>query len=280
MPERLGQSAYGLTFRGLPRLEELSLAPTPATGPEVTIGVDPDRAHTPAASKLDDDGGVAELADGRVLAVDRQAATATFFGPPLELDMIAHPYLSPVAIAFSRWSGREVFHAGGFVSAGRAWIVLGPRTAGKSTLLAALAARGVDVLSDDVVVTDGAVVFQGPRCIDLREAPPSSSRHPTHSLHLTRARQDTRLRMTLPDRADPVPVGGWLYLQWAPAVAATRIAARDLLARLAVGRIARFSPSDPATLLALAALPAWDLARPRDWSALDDVVDLIGATLR
>ncbi|QTE29420.1 hypothetical protein [Pengzhenrongella sicca] len=55
---------------------------------------------------------------------------------------------------------------------------------------------------------------------------------------------------------------------------------RDLLARLAALRSWREHPSDPAMLLALAALAAWDLTRPQDWTALDAVVDLIGATVR
>jgi len=133
--------------------------------------------------------------------------------------------------------------------------------------------RGMDVLSDDLVVTDGLRAFRGPRCLDLRENPPFGS------LRLTSARQGTRLRLRLPDAVDPVPLGGWLFLEWGDRVAAHRIVARELLARLAVRRSWRNLPSDPAILLALAALPAWDLIRPRDWTELDSVVGLIQATV-
>ena len=274
MPARPAQSAYGLTFRDLPRVAELAAGVARSAGPEVTICSDPDLARAPENQPIDEQRLVDSPWNGRVLALDRAAATATFFGPPFEPDMIAHPYLSPVAIAFNRWFGREVFHGGGFVTADRAWILLGPRTAGKSTLLAALAARGIDVLSDDVVVTDGTKAFRGPRCVDLRELPP------VDGLRLTAARQGTRLRLRLPHRNDPVPLGGWLFLQWGPSVAAHRIGARELLARLAVWRSWRHLPSDPALLLGLAALPAWDLTRPQDWTTLDHVIDLIEATVR
>ena len=79
------------------------------------------------------------LPAGRQLLLSRGEGTATFTGPRLSDDELVHPYLGAAASVFSRWGGREVFHAGAFVFGGLAWAVVGGREAGKSSLLAALA---------------------------------------------------------------------------------------------------------------------------------------------
>ena len=64
-----------------------------------------------------------------------------------------------------------MFHGGSFLDAsGRTWGVVGSREAGKSSFLAWCATRGVPVVGDDLIVTDGTLVNAGPRCIDLRES--------------------------------------------------------------------------------------------------------------
>ena len=264
------QHAYGLTITGLPRVAELVPGPSSSdVAVQVTVA---EGLAEPAPRPLDASGGVRRLADGRLLELDRARATAVFHGPPLTPDLLAHPYLSPVATAFSRWAGREAFHAGAFLSGGRAWAVLGARTAGKSTLLAALAARGVTVLSDDIVVTDGAVVFSGPRCVDLREVPPLPG------LDLRTARLGTRHRLHLPDRPEQAPLGGWVFLGWGDAVAADRVPATTLLPELAARRAWRHLDSRAELLLDLAAAPAWTLHRPQRWDQLDAGLDLLLAT--
>ncbi|MFC5926631.1 hypothetical protein [Micromonospora vulcania] len=227
----------------------------------------------PPPVPLDNWRGTRVLADGRTLAVDRLRGTATFYGPPLTPDVLAHPYLAPVATTVNRWAGRETFHSGAFVLDGRAWAVLGPRTAGKSSLLAALAARGVPVLADDILVVDGSDAFAGPRCVDLRQAVPGVAL-PTRPV-----RGGERLRVALPPIASRVPLGGWLFLCWGGALALTRLPGTTLLARLAGLRSFGELPSDPAALLSIAALPAWELSRPRDWAALDDTHRLLAETI-
>jgi hypothetical protein len=262
--------AYGLRGHGLAGVTELMPAGTDPW-PEVVVHQDPDSPR-PAPRQLDHRCGVRLLADGRHLAVDRERRTAVFHGPPLTPDLLAHPDLAPVATTFNRWAGRETFHAGGFVRHGRVWAVLGPRTAGKSSLLAALAARGVPVVADDVLVLAGTDVFAGPRCIDLREPVPGVD------LPSGPARAHTRARVQLPPIAHRTPHGGWFFLRWGDTVEATPVPATALLARLAGWRSWHHLPSDPAALLALAALPAWDLTRPRDWGTLDQVCALLDAT--
>ena len=231
----------------------------------------PDRAARPVGAP-DRGRCVRLLPDGRRLEMLQAPGTATFFGPPLEPGLLAHPYLGAAAALFSRWSGREAFHAGAFVVDGRAWVVVGERTAGKSSLLTTLAARGLPVLSDDIVVTDGSSVYAGPRCIDLREPVPGST------LHTIPARLDTRLRVALAPVCSQARLGGWLFLGWG-AQSMTPVVPERLLGRLAAGRTWRQLPSDPVTLLRLATVPAWDLIRPRDWAAVPSTVDRLLRTL-
>src|SRR4029453_9610267 len=101
--------------------------------------------------------------------IERVPGRATFTTRrPLGDDELVHPYLGLAAAVYSRWLGRESFHAGAFQARGCPWIVAGEKAAGKSTLLASLALRGRHVLADDVVVLDGVEALAGPRSIDLR----------------------------------------------------------------------------------------------------------------
>lgn len=265
------QWAYGLGFSGLPPVDELE--PSDGDGTPVVDVQSQPHGHPPAERLLDDQGGVRRLSDGRLLSLDRRGARAVFHGPPLSADLLAHPYLGPVATAFSRWQGRESFHAGAFVRGGRAWAVTGPRTAGKSTLLAALAAHGVPVLTDDILVTDGSAAYAGPRCVDLREVPPFEG------LDLRPARRGDRLRLRLPSVERSVPLGGWFFLSWGPGVALERVSASALLGGLSARRAARQLRTDPAVLLALATLPAWRLVRPRRFDAVPGTLTLLDETV-
>ncbi|QDY08303.1 hypothetical protein FJK98_15015 [Micromonospora sp. HM134] len=266
-----GRPVYGLCVHGLDEVEELAPAGSRPGWPSVRIRQT--TAAPPPSAPLDLDGGVRVLADGRTLTVDRRRGTATFYGPPLAPDLLAHPYLAPVATVFNRWAGRETFHSGAFVHAGRAWAVVGPRTAGKSSLLAALAARDVPVVADDILVVDHTEVHAGPRCVDLREPVPGPAL-PTRTV-----RAGDRLRVALPPIAERTPLGGWLFLGWGPTPAVTPVPPAELLARLAGCRSWRGLPTDPAALLGLAALPAWDLTRPRDWAAFGPTLRLVERTL-
>jgi hypothetical protein len=261
--------AYGLPLTGI---VAAGLPPAHgATQPAIHIRHAPRRPSRPAG--LTGREAVLDLPGGRQLHLHRGERTATFTGPPVSPDELVHPYVGAAAAVFSRWAGREVYHAGAFVCGGLAWAVLGGREAGKSSLLAALAARRLPVLADDLVVTDGHQAFCGPRTIDLRQPPPGSSEP------VTRARSGSRWRLSLPPLPAAVPLGGWIHLRWQAQVAMPAVPASVLLGRLAAGRTWPGLPSDPRTLLALAARPGWDLGRPADWARLDEAVDLILATL-
>ncbi len=270
--QRTGRFVYGLCVHGLDEVDELpSIVEGATVQPRVLVRqVD---AAPPEPVRTDARRGVRRLADGRTLAVDRQSGTATFFGPALPSDVLAHPYLAPVATVFNRWSGRETFHSGAFLHGGRAWAVMGPRTAGKSSLLAVLAARGVPVVADDILVVDDTQVYAGPRCVDLRQPVPGAA------LPGCAARGGDRIRVALPPIAPRLPLGGWIFLRWDTRVAMTPVPGSILLARLARQRSWPRLASDPAALLTIASLPAWELTRPRDWRALAATERLIAATL-
>jgi len=263
---------YGLELRGLDDVAELAGVSDGDGRDLIPVRVTRSAGHPPDPYQLDGERSVRQLPDGRCLQLERAAGRATFFGPPLSPDLLAHPYLGPVAVAFNRWAGREVFHAGAFVAAGRAWILAGPRTAGKSTLTAALAAAGVPILADDLVVTDGTRVYAGPRSVDLRQ--PWTPGATVGAVPPVRpSRLGTRWRMALPATSPWWPIGGWFFLHWADRPALEPVGPSQLLGRLAASRYLRQLPSDPTRILSLASRPAWDLRRPRDWAALPDAVD-------
>ncbi len=268
--QRPGRSVYGLTVHGLDDVSGL-LPRQPPAAETTEILVDQLDAEPPPAHELDDQRVVRQLSDGRHLEMDRTSGRARFYGPRLESDVLAHPYLAPIGVTFNRWAGREAFHAGAFVAGNRAWIVVGGRTAGKSTLMAALAAADVPVLADDIAITDGNVVFAGPRTVDLREPVPGLP------MSLNRSRNGTRFRVPLPVVPDRVALGGWIFLRWEPVTTLRPVAPRDLLSRVAARRVLPGLPSDPAVVLDLAAAPAFVYGRPRDWAALPASIDLLRA---
>ena len=185
---------------------------------------------------------------------------------------LIHPYLAPVAAVAGYWFDRESFHAGAFVVDGAAWAVLGERDAGKSTLLASLALRGVTVLSDDMLILDGVAPFAGPRSIDLRSA---AARHlgVGEPLGIVGARERWRLRLG-PITASAA-LRGWIFPVWGNQTDVSELTPHERVARLGSQRGLRLPAKDPARLLDLAALPAWELRRPRDWDALDAATNLI-----
>jgi hypothetical protein len=258
---------YGLHLSGTP-----AAGLPPASGTSTPVVVRHAR-QSPEPAGIGGERVVLDLPGDRQLVAQRNTGSAIFTGPPLSDDELVHPYLGAAASIFSRWAGREVFHAGAFVADELAWAVVGAREAGKSSLLASLAAHGWPVLADDLVVTDGHQVFCGPRTIDLRQPLPGSA------APVTRARDTTRWRLSLPPAPRAVPLGGWIYLRWQAEVSMHAVPASVLLARLAAGRTWPTLPSDPRTLLALAACPGWDLGRPADWARMDEAVRVMLRTL-
>jgi hypothetical protein len=254
-----GAVAFGLRLRGVPE-RALGRADKPQwpqlrvhrrVGPAVDA-----RAH------IGDRSARFPLGAGEWLELDRDAQSATYrTTSPLDDDTLIHPSLAPAAAVTARWLGREAFHAGSLLTRGGAWALAGGNEAGKSTLLAAIAVGGTQVLADDLLVVDPAgVTFAGPRCIDLREghliAEPARER-------LRPVRGASRRRMDLAPVAAAAPLRGWIFLEWGSRVEAVPCPVNARFGRLLAQRRWAAQPIDPRFLLDLAALPAWTLRRPR-----------------
>lgn len=69
-----------------------------------------------------------------------------------DLRLVSFPLLGPVLALYLHRSGRLVLHASAVEVEGRAFVVLGDKGAGKSTMAGALVSAGHRLLSDDLVV--------------------------------------------------------------------------------------------------------------------------------
>ena len=266
--------AHGIRWTGVSPHQALRDDDANADWPRMHVTVDPGPAP-PAAAVVDGQRVRHELADGRhVLVMDRATSRATLHGSALDDDSLVHPYLGPIAAIASRWRGRESFHAGLVAGAQGAWMVLGDKEAGKSTLLAALHRAGHLVLSDDLVMVDGRDALAGPRTLDLREPPAG----PLAGLSGRAVREGQRWRIALPDAPSRWALSGWLRLGWGAQRTVSLLPASQRLRALAAWRGAGMLDSDPRVLLELASLPGYVLERPRGWQLDADVAEVARLT--
>lgn len=263
--------AYGLRLRGVAGAESL-LVPAEASWPVLEIRVETGDA-TVERDHFDDAFAQVRLRTGGSVSIERESGRTTFTVPGLlSPDELVHPYLAPVAAITAHWHGRESLHGGGIAVSGSVIGVVGDRLEGKSSLLAALAARGVDVVCDDMLVIEDADAFAGPRTIDLREDA-AGALGVGEDISVAGARSRWRVRLgPVPPR---LPLAGWIFLDWAERVEVARMPASEALKRLLRNRGIRLPPLDPARFVQLGAMPAWEVRRPRSWSAVPDVVDAV-----
>jgi hypothetical protein len=263
--------AYGLRILGVTGVEG-SLVEVPDEWPAVELAVevgelDADEEH------LDEDHARIRLRTGGWIEIDRDPGLATYMvAAALTPDELVHPFLAPVATIFSHWYGRESLHGGGIVLGEKVWGVVGGRLGGKSSLLAALAARGVDVVSDDVLVLEDFHALRGPRTVDLREDA-AAALGLGEEIGVAGTRRRWRLKLPPLDR--DLRLGGWVFTEWADDTELRRLPAADALVRLVGNRSISVPPRDPAVFLQLSALPAWELRRPRSWSALPGALEAL-----
>lgn len=271
--------AYGIRLHGLDDAAELLVRVDPAA-PAFTIGSELGRAQDDRAEHVSDDDAYLRLRSGGDIRIEREAGRVRFRVPhPVRPDELVHPYLAPAAAVIARWMGRESMHAGAFSVDGVALGIVGTREAGKSSTLAHLAARGIDVLCDDMLIVDGARPILGPRSVDLR-ADAAERLGLGEAIGMTGARERWRLRLPQADGA--AVLRGWVFLAWDEEVGVRRLPGPERLARLAGERGLRLPPVRPDALLELTSLPAWELSRPRDWASLpaagDRLLELASAT--
>lgn len=168
------------------------------------------------------------------------------------------------------WLGRESFHCGAFVAGGGAWALLGERESGKSSTLAALALAGYGIVCDDILLLEGTACFPGPRCVDLREET-AAALDAGDALGTVGGRE--RWRLPVPQLHEAPVLRGIVFLDWGDDFEAEPVPASRQLAGLLHHRALRLHSSVPEVLLELAALPAWELRRPRRLDSLGGTVD-------
>lgn len=276
--------AYGLRVEGLAGAEEF-LMPVDGGWPLLSVRWVEDQSEpspeevAAATSTISFGKDVAVVYHGAVgtIEVRREPAVATFrIRKVRDPRALVHPYLGGAASIVGRWRRWEAFHAGAFAGPSGAWVVLGDRAAGKSSLLAWLHSQGVGILADDVVVVTGRRALAAPRSLDLRRE--SAGRLQLGArLGLVGARERWRVRL----RPVPLelPVAGFVFLSWGERVEVEPVTGKERLVRLSEGLTMPGKPADAAALIELATLPCLELRRPCDWQALETAgAVLLGAT--
>ena len=267
--------AYGLRLLNVERARRF-LTPARASWPalEITRRVGDGDARQ---EWLTDSAALLKLRTGGEIRIDRERGRATYVVPRRLLSAeLVHPFLAPAAAVMAYWLGRECFHAGAFVAAKKAWGIIGDRGAGKSTTVAELALAKVPIVGDDLLVVRRRAAFAGPRAIDLRRDA-AMRLGVGESLGVVGARE--RWRLPLPPTKPELPLGGWIFLSWADRLEITPLSASERVVRLHSGRGINLPPRDPAALLDLASLPAWELKRPRSWRSAGDALERLLETV-
>jgi hypothetical protein len=248
-PDRI---AYGLRVSGLPEDAPLLEHPPGPRWPDLQLAHEPPPGSAPFAMTV-------PLRGGGELRLEGAAATFIMAEPPAP-DALVHPHLTAAAAGRNRLLGRDVLHAGAVVLDGLAWALAGSNEVGKSTLLAALAALGQPVLSDDLLVLEQGTAFAGPRCADLRDGARIPGLPPPRVV-----RGGERWRVLLPIAPAGARLAGFVFLAWDDAPAALRVlGGEERMRRLAPLRRWPFLPDRPGGLLDLVTLPAYELSRSRD----------------
>lgn len=251
----LTEAAYGFRFDGMIESDWLALRggedwPVVTLAPDASVALrdlarlDPERMHVGVCPQL----------------------------PP---DEIVHPLLGRTLTLLAEARGIDALHGGVVLGADGAWMLVGDREAGKSSLLAQCHRDGAQVLSDDIVALKGMRCLSGPRCIDLRSGA-AERLGPGIS-----ARGGTKQRIRLPPAPAQAEAAGVIHLAWGPATQLTELRPAERIARLVTHRAVRMWPRSLSLTLDLASLPTFELQRPQMLDSLADsavlLLDLISA---
>ena len=126
------------------------------------------------------------------------------------------------------------------------------------------------IACDDMLVLEGTQVFAGPRSLDLRG---DASRRLGVGEPLGKIGDRERWRLELDPIGELPPLRGLFFLDWGDEVGSERLTPTARFEGVATNRGVNLLPPDPGTVLRLAALPAYRVARPRGWGALAATAD-------
>jgi hypothetical protein len=269
--EDVRRGAYGLGITGIHA--DTMLVPAQPDWPRLRITLSIEDSPL-AEERITENHADLRLRAGGRLELDRALGVARFVVPrPMSDHELVHPGLAPAAVVMAHWLDRPCFHAGAFLAPGGVWAVAGARESGKSSTLAWLALNNHPVVADDILVLDDSGgAYAGPRSIDLREET-ADRLGAGEPLGLIGTR--SRWRISLPPIHAELPFRGWFFLEWGDVLEVRRLPASECLTLLLRQRAARVTPVSPASLLDLAALPAWEVRRPLDWNTFDEAAMLL-----
>lgn len=271
METETAPGAYGFAIAGAGDAAHL-LNTVPATWPRLTLGQLIDDTVSEEAQIGEDSARIPLLPEGTLLLERTTGAVTYQLSSPIGVEALVHPYLAPAAAVHAGWLGWDSYHAAGVVIDGAVWGIAGDRGVGKSTLVAALSARGLEVMADDLCVIQGDRALAGPRTIDLREQ--SADRFgATRELGVTGMRE--RWRLDVGPAPLSAPFAGWIYPEWADEVTVASVPLPDRLRRPQENRAATVTPPEPEHALWIAGLPAYAFARPRSWDAMETSMDAL-----
>lgn len=268
------RGAYGLSLKG-DRARAAAFGPVDRAAPswEIAVRLDAGDAR-PEQAGSSSERVVIMLSELEWALCDRAHQRVTFhLDRPVSDEILAHPMFAAVGVCAAHWRGDTPLHAGGVVLAGHAWAILGDKQRGKSTTMAECAARGLAVLADDLlVVTPDLRAHAGPRAVDLRGS--SAARYP-EAVAVEDSVMRERFRLPLPDAPPHAPLAGIVTLAWGPEVALTPVPVVDRIGLLADAYALWEDAAAPRTLLELAHLPFYELARPQELASLPATIDAL-----
>ena len=216
--------------------------------------------------------------DAGSVHLDRATLTAHFtLCRAIDDEATVHPFLAMTAAIVSRWLGRDAFHAGAFVVDDGAWAVLGQKGTGKSTTLGFLAVNGTTIVTDDVLVLDDGDALAGPSCVDLR---PDAAAFFGAGEDLGVVGARSRFRVVLPAAPPRTPLRGWVFPTWSDTLELVPVPVAQRVSLLAANLALTRTPLHPQRFLDFAALPCWELRRPRSFDMLDETAALLRDRLR
>ncbi|MBE7191253.1 MAG: hypothetical protein INR66_02070 [Gordonia polyisoprenivorans] len=209
--------------------------------------------------------------------IDRARCLTTIFNAQQGDQALTHPLLASTAIVTADWSGRVALHGGAFVAPdGRAWGVLGDRGAGKSSLVGWCVANGMTIVTDDIIVTDGARVLAGPRCLDLRAG---AAQHFGMGTDIGVVGRRRRWRVRTEMCAPSYPLGGWVVPQWSSGIEAHDVEVGERAATINPYRAIFIRQQHPIAWMGVFAKRLVHFSRPQSWARIDEAMEVLIASI-